>query len=162
TVRLIHLALSVGLGLVLLWAIGRPTRKGGMALHVGPTPTTDRDADSTPWTDKSIHPTSETPAPSRLALECCVVFLMMLLLSPMSSKPHFLTLLLPGFCLARLAIGERRLVLGAFVVAAAAVGALSIRDLWGNDLSAAALWWGSVTWSTLLLLFGCAYALVAC
>ena len=38
---------------------------------------------------------------TKAALECGIVLLLMLLLSPMSSKAHFGTLIVPGFCLAR-------------------------------------------------------------
>ena len=41
------------------------------------------------------------------ALECGMVLLLMLLLSPMSSKAHFGTLVMPGFCLARAALWSR-------------------------------------------------------
>ena len=97
--------------------------------------------------------------PLRPAVEYSVVIAMMLLLSPMSSKPHFCTLLLPAFCLARLGVMTRdRLQLG-LVVAAIVVGTLSIRGLVGVEFSTFMLWCGAVTWSTLLLLAGCVVAL---
>jgi hypothetical protein len=104
---------------------------------------------------------SRRPArPPRLALEYSVVMLLMLLLSPMSSKPHFCTLLLPGFCLARLAIAGRHRGLGVLVAAAILAGAVGVRGLAGSDPSSLALWCGNVTWSTLILLVGCGYALL--
>jgi hypothetical protein len=98
--------------------------------------------------------------PSRQAFEYCVVLLLMLLLSPMSSKPHFCTLLLPGFCLARRALTERNWLLGLLLAAAILVGAGGIKGLLGSDAASAALWWGNVMWSTLLLLAGCCYVLL--
>jgi hypothetical protein len=83
----------------------------------------------------------------------------MLLLSPMSSKPHFCTLLLPGFCLARLALTERNRRLGALLIGAVLAGASGIKGILGSDAASVALWWGNVTGSTLLLLAGCGYVL---
>ncbi len=134
TLRRLLYAVEAGLCLLVLWAVGRPTRK----------------------------PSAESPGPqpSRVSLEISSVLVMMLLLSPMSSKPHFCTLLLPGFCLARLAFQEKRRWLGLVVFLAVAAGMVSIKDLWGNSFATWALWWGSVTWSTLALLWGCVLGLV--
>ena len=44
----------------------------------------------------------------RNALEYSVVLLLMLLFSPMSSKAHFGVLILPGFCIARVAFDSKR------------------------------------------------------
>src|SRR5262249_51525948 len=128
------------------WAVGRPTWR--------------RKAD---WKSDKERGAGLQPAaePSRAALEYCIVLLTMLLLSPMSSKPHFCTLLLPGFCLARLAVAGRRPVAGVLLLAAVAAGAASIKDVVGTGFAAAALWWGSVTISTLLALAGCVYGLVS-
>ena len=52
---------------------------------------------------------SETSGPSREVLDGSVVLMLMLLLSPMSSRPHFSTMLLPGLCLARVALDGRRI-----------------------------------------------------
>ncbi len=98
--------------------------------------------------------------PPRTALECSVVILLMVLLSPMSSKPHFATLLLPGFALARLAVARKSAVMGALLIAAILAGAVSITDLWGGNWASLALWYGTVTASAFLALLGCAAALV--
>lgn len=124
------------IALLVAWTVGRPTAT---------TPSLQKDS-----------------SPSRHALEFSVVFLLILLVSPMSSKPHFCTLLLPGFCLARLAVAERRYVVGGLLLAAIAVAVPSIKDLVGGQFASVALWWGAVTASTLLLLAGCAYALAVC
>src|SRR5262249_40666945 len=95
----------------------------------------------------------------RVGLECSVVLLLMVLLSPMSSKPHFCTLLLPAFCVARLAVAQRDRLLGAVMLLAILTGGAAMRDLVGVRLASYALWSGAITGSTLLLLFGCGYAL---
>src|SRR5262245_42184489 len=131
--------LLLGIELVIVgligWAVGRAGAK---------TPTLEKETQ-----------------PARQALEFSVVFLLILLLSPMSSKPHFCMLLLPGFCLARLALAERRAVVGILLLAAVAVAIPSIKDLVGGNFASVALWWGRVTASTLVLLAGCGYALAA-
>jgi hypothetical protein len=136
TVRRLLYGLELGLAALLAWAVGRPGRL------------------------QAALPADLRP--SRQSVEFSVVLLLMLLLSPMSSKPHFCTLLLPGFCLARLAIAEKRLISGVFVGAAVVAGFLSIKDVWGGNFAALALWWGSVSASALLLLLGCAHGLLIC
>jgi Glycosyltransferase family 87 len=106
--------------------------------------------------------TANDAAPSRRALECSVALLLALLVSPASSKPHFCTMLLPAFCLARLAVVEKRYMPGVFLLAAIGVSVPSVKDLWGGNFSAVALWWGCVTWSAAALLVGSAWSLVTC
>jgi len=92
-------------------------------------------------------------------LEFSMILLSMLLLSPMSSKPHFCTLLLPAFCLARQTLAGDRpaaVLLGLAIITCG----LSIRGIWGETTATFGLWWGSVTWSTLCLFAGCWYALL--
>jgi hypothetical protein len=93
------------------------------------------------------------------ALECSVVVLLMLLLSPQSSKPHYCVLTLPGFCLARLAVERRSRVLGGLVAVAVVGALLSNRDLLGARAYATALWHGSLFWATAALFAGCVWAL---
>src|SRR5439155_5919371 len=88
-------------------------------------------------------------------LEYSLVCILMLLLSPQSSKPHFCTLLLPGFCLARLVIQHREPVLGVLLCAAIGAGLLSNKDLVGGAIYEVAIWYGSVFWNTALLFIGC-------
>jgi hypothetical protein len=94
------------------------------------------------------------------ALEYCVVLLLMVLLSPMSSKPHFCTLILPGFALARIAVHQGDIILRIILAAAVVIAALSL-PLWGGRFDFIALWLGSETWNAMLLLIGCAYGLLA-
>lgn len=92
-------------------------------------------------------------------LEFSLVCLLMLLLSPMSSKPHFCTLFLPGFCLARLAIEGRDRVLMTLLALAILAGLVSNKDLLGEKAYDFVIWYGSVFWDCLLLFAGCCYAL---
>src|SRR5262249_32464402 len=94
--------------------------------------------------------------PGQTALEASVVCALMLLFSPMSSKPHFATLLLPGFLVARSAAARRSVGLGACLAVAVAAGLLSDQDLWGGRLYRLFLWRGSATAAALALLAGCA------
>ncbi len=91
----------------------------------------------------------------RHALEGGMVLLLMVLLSPMSSKAHFGTLVLPGFCLARAALFSRSRVLKGVLAAAVVLGLLCNKDPLGERLYTLSLWYGVVTWQTLLLLAGC-------
>lgn len=90
--------------------------------------------------------------------EYSVVLLLMVLLSPMSSKPHFSTLLLPGFLLARLAVYTRDPVLGWILGIGIGIAAFSL-PLWGGRFDFIALWLGSETWNAFVLLIGCLYVL---
>jgi hypothetical protein len=96
----------------------------------------------------------------RNALEYGAVFLLMVLLSPMSSKAHFGTLILPGFCLARAAFGGQRHWLGPLLAVAILLAVFTNKGLLGERLYTLSLWLGLVTWQTLLLLAGCLGLLV--
>jgi hypothetical protein len=91
----------------------------------------------------------------RQGLECGIVLLLMLLLSPMSSKAHFGTLILPGCCLARAALHSRSRLLGSVLLVAILLGLLSNKDPLGERLYTLSLWYGVVTWQSLILLAGC-------
>jgi hypothetical protein len=97
--------------------------------------------------------------PGCAVIEYSIVLLMMLLLSPMSSKPHFCTMFLPAFCLARLAIYRAQRWCWFALVAAIATGTITQKGLVGERWSSLFLWWGGVTWSALFLLGGCVWAL---
>ncbi len=90
-----------------------------------------------------------------------LVLILMLLLCPHSSKPHFCTLLLPGFCLARAVVVARRPVLAGLLGAAILCGLISNKDLVGRGIYDLALWYGSVTWTALFLFAGCCGALIS-
>jgi hypothetical protein len=98
--------------------------------------------------------------PSAQALEFSLVLILMLLLSPHSSKPHFCTLLLPGFCLARAALlwPDRKLLV--LVLLAAALTTVIHKDLVGRTLHLWFMWHGVPTLAAVLLFIGCCWALV--
>lgn len=91
------------------------------------------------------------------ALECGMILLLMLLLSPMSSKAHFGTLVVPGYCLARAALSSRSHALKALLAGSVLLGLLCNKDPLGERLYTLSLWYGVVTWQTLLLLVGCLF-----
>ena len=96
----------------------------------------------------------------RYAVECSLILILMLLLSPMSSKPHFCTLLLPGFFLARTLVGAKKQKLPGTLIAAAIVcGLLANKDLVKARIYTLVLWYGLVTISAVLLGVGCGLAL---
>ncbi len=92
---------------------------------------------------------------SLLALECGIVLLLMLLLSPMSSKAHFGTTTLAAFCLARSALSTRGRIISALLAGSLLLGMAGNKDPLGERLYTLSLWYGIVTWQTLLLLAGC-------
>jgi hypothetical protein len=124
---------SVGLLLLLAaaWGFGRPFHRRGV----------------------------EGPGGSRHGLECAVVLLLMLLLSPMSSKAHFGTLLVPGFCLARAALNPDRRAERALLALAVALSLVASKGPLGERLYTLSLWYGALTWQSLALLAGCLVAL---
>jgi hypothetical protein len=89
-----------------------------------------------------------------------LVLILMLLLSPMSSKPHFCTLLLPGFFLARAAVERRDLLPRCLLAAAIVAGLLSNKDLVSRLVYDATVWYGSVFWNAVLLFAGCVAVLL--
>jgi hypothetical protein len=97
--------------------------------------------------------------PDRDAFMISIVLILMLLLSPMSSRAHFGTLMLPAFCLARMAFTTRDRAIAALVVASALLALVANRDLVGGHAYAIFLWLGATTANALLLWLGCVVAL---
>jgi hypothetical protein len=124
-------AVELLLLLAAAWVVGRPFRRPGAADAGGP----------------------------RHGLECAAVLLLMLLLSPMSSKAHFGTLLVPGFCLARAALGPGRRAEKALLALAVALSLPASKSPLGERLYTLGLWYGALTWQSLALLAGCLIAL---
>ena len=90
----------------------------------------------------------------RAALEIGVAILLILLLSPMSSRSLFCTMLLPAFCLGRAGIiGRDRVALGC-LAAAILCTVISFNAPFFKAFNREMLWLGLVTWSTLALLAG--------
>jgi len=87
----------------------------------------------------------------RTALEAAAVMCLMLLLSPMSGKAHFVILLLPLMLVAREAVhGQRRLIVAA--VSLFVTGPLVSKGIVGKDLGGLMLDWGVSTWHVLIAL----------
>jgi len=86
-----------------------------------------------------------------LAVECGLICVLMLLLSPMSSKPHFAILLLPGLCAARSALERKSRLFWSLLGLAILCGLFANKDLVKSRLYTLALWYGLVTVSTALL-----------
>jgi hypothetical protein len=102
---------------------------------------------------------SERGGGSFTVLEYALVCLLMLILSPMSSKPHFCTLVLPGFCLARRMFQRRELTLQLITGAALLAALVSNMDLVGKHTYTVVVWSGSVFASAALLYSGCCWSL---
>ncbi len=100
------------------------------------------------WRTAAASPGS-VPAP--LVIQFGMVMILMLLFSPHSSKPHFCTLVLPGFCVARAALnrGDKTLLV-TFLVAVACVMTTN-QDLVGSWIFGWAKWHGAIAWAALLL-----------
>jgi hypothetical protein len=100
------------------------------------------------------------PPPTRQAIEFSLVLILMLLLSPQSSKPHFCTLVLPAFCLALAALSWPSRLLLVLMIVSAALGLASNKDLVGKLVYDWLKWYGGMTVETILLFAGCCIALV--
>src|SRR5205823_4819485 len=103
------------------------------------------------------------PFPPETGLQFGLVLILMVLLSPHSSKPHFCTLLLPGFCVARAALNwpNRRLLI--VLVVALGCALASNQDLIGSWLYSWTKWYGSLAGCAVLLyLASCRVLLVRC
>jgi hypothetical protein len=93
------------------------------------------------------------PSTRRWAIEASLVLTLIVLVSPMSSKPHFASMLLPGWVLARGAI-EREYRSSAGWLMLALFGLNLGWNFWGNDVEFFALWIGAVTLGTAALWAG--------
>jgi hypothetical protein len=103
------------------------------------------------WRAPAAGDTPSEAKPSAAALHFGLVLILMVLLSPHSSKPHFCTLLLPGFCVARAALqGPNRRLLGVLITALL-LALSSNQDLVGEWLYSWTKWYGSLAGSALLL-----------
>lgn len=94
-------------------------------------------------------------------VEACgvgAVFCLMLLLSPMSSKPHFCVLAVPAWAVVRAGVEGRRWWLLAPAVLAGLVELPAAKDLVGGRANALAMWYGVVPLGVLLLFAGCLWA----
>ena len=106
--------------------------------------------------DLSAAPATAPPdaLPDPRAIECGIVLLLMVLLSPNSSVAHFCVLYLPAFCIARLAVLTRALALRVLLALAVVFSIASIHIRIGATMAAEQilLWLGVITFATLMLL----------
>ncbi|MGD0388681.1 MAG: glycosyltransferase family 87 protein [Tepidisphaeraceae bacterium] len=95
----------------------------------------------------------------RSGLECALVFILMLLLSPMSHKTHFGILILPGFFVARMAIvNHDRLAAWSMLICLIVIGLLD-HFVFYTALGDVFAWYGNVTWGAAALGAACFHAL---
>jgi len=95
----------------------------------------------------------------RPALEFSMVIILMLVFSPMAAKAQWGVLMLPGFCLARLCIIRRELI----VIACFTTGWLAwiaSQNFLGPNAVFVGLWYGAVLINALLWFAGCGYVLM--
>ena len=100
--------------------------------------------------------------PSRDIIECGIVLLLMVLLSPNSSRAHFCVTLLPAFCIGRFAFEEKSRWLTVLLIAAAICSTLSIHIRLDATLAAEQilLWIGVVMFAAIFLLWASVIALL--
>lgn len=113
----------------------------------------------------SQPPPEEQPGarylPDPRMIECGIILLLMLLLSPNSSIAHFCVMYLPAFCIARIAVHTRFVGLRTLLGLSALCALLSIHlRIPATHLSEQVLLWaGIVSFSTLFLMLACVVAL---
>jgi hypothetical protein len=90
--------------------------------------------------------------------EIGMLFCLMLLLSPVSSKPHFCMLLIPAWAVAREALLRRDRFLLAVTFLSAFAGLAANKDLVGKTIYDAVKWSGVITLETLMLFTACLWA----
>ncbi len=86
-----------------------------------------------------------------------MTFGLMVLLSPMSSKPHFCVLIVPAWALARAGFERSRVLLVVSGIVAV-LGLLPNKDLLGGDAYDWIIWYGTVPLEALVLFGGCTWA----
>lgn len=94
------------------------------------------------------------PDVRKLALEVSAVFALMLLLSPMTSRAHYIILLLPAMLICRAAFVEGAASCRRLLPALLACGPLATKGLVGKALGDLALAWSLPTWYAILCLAG--------
>lgn len=97
--------------------------------------------------------------PTQTAIEFGVVFILALMISPMSGMAHFGVLALPAFSLSRIAVLAERRDIWLMILLAAIGGLIANKDLVGGTVYTALLWAGAVTWSAVALWIGSIIAL---
>ena len=88
-------------------------------------------------------------------LECALMFILMLLLSPMSHKTHFGILMLPAFFVARSAIVDRNRLSAACILLCTIVIGLLDHFIFYPPLGDVFAWFGNVMWGAAALGIAC-------
>lgn len=96
---------------------------------------------------------NHSPPEATLPYEASMIVMLMLLFSPMSSKSHFATLVLPGFCLARSAVADRNRM-SAVWLALALLMTNAGWSIFGDQVAFLTLYFGLMTIGTVSLLVG--------
>jgi glycosyl transferase family 87 len=127
---------TYGTGLTLLavtaWRFGRPGQ---------------------PWRAACVDSRGDFDAgPSPIGLEAAALACLMLLLSPMSSKAHYVVLVLPCIAFARAYVERRDAWLRVLLPVLLLTGPLTSKGLTGKALGDLTLAWGFPTWFALALL----------
>ena len=111
-------------------------------------------------TARALRRRPSVPRSSADAFEFGAVFCLMLLLSPMSGRPHFAILTLPALTLARRAVYGRDRA-SRLILAFALVAALVTAPLGSQAVVRLAAWTGGLTLCTVLLWLGCLLAMLS-
>jgi hypothetical protein len=98
------------------------------------------------------------PGGEAVAMQLGLLLALMPLLSPVSSKPHFVVLLLPGMMLARAAVSRPELLPRVLLGGAILSGLMANSDLVGDFVAETVKWYGGVLWNAVFLLAGCVVA----
>lgn len=130
-IRLVTYGSSLGLLAITAWSFGRPGRTPPVPAAVCDVPAR--------WS------CLKTP------LEVSAILCLMLLLSPMSSKAHYVVLLLPCLLVSR-AVMERHLVWRLWLPPLLLLGPLTAKGITGKPLGDLMLAWGFPTWFAIVLL----------
>ncbi|MGD0464435.1 MAG: glycosyltransferase family 87 protein [Tepidisphaeraceae bacterium] len=106
-----------------------------------------------------LRPSADPPMPSRSSLEFGLVMLLILLISPMSSRSLFCMMLLPAFCIARSAVYRRDWIAWTSIVLAGLASVLSQNVGFAPTFSHETLWDGFSTLDAMMLFLGCLWLL---
>jgi hypothetical protein len=115
-----------------------------------PSPTRDGEDEEIEW---------KSPTSLRFAGEISAVFALMLLLSPMTSRAHYLTLLLPALVVVRMSVFHNDRVATMLLVPMFICGPLTCKGILSKEWGNLCLAWSLPTWYALLCLFGMWYVL---
>ncbi|HJT32515.1 MAG TPA: glycosyltransferase family 87 protein [Pirellulales bacterium] len=140
SMRLLVYGVSLGLAAFTAWRFGGPLRRASAwAVSDRAGFRVQGSGFSGDWSDV------------RTAIEASAIVCLMLLLSPMSSKAHYVVLLLPCLVLAR-AVVERRLDARWWLPPLLILGPLTSKGITGKPLGDLLLAWGFPTWFVIVLL----------